>query len=356
MKFNKILILLRKETIVLLIIFLALLLRTVGLGNHPKGLHADEASFLINSVSIMESGRDEDSNLFPAYFKSLMDEKPALYSYLQIPFFAIFGTTIFASRLPSVLMGLVSLYLTYYLVMKVSKDMNLAIIFLVILTISPWHIMNSRSTQEVIMSFMFSLLSMFCFLKLVSKKKETKIGNRKKYLYYSGFFIFTVFAMYSYHSAKVTLPLFFTTIILYRFFKHKQEGLKEWRDSLVLILLTCIPIIVTLSGATTRFNTIGLFSDDLPKAQVYEFITKTNIKVPILVLRFLYNKPFFYLRYFLDLYFRHFSFDYFFTEGGMSGRYKVPGCGIFHLVELPLIILGLYTIAKDTRHKGLKYL
>ena len=90
----------RNNTLLILILVVAFLLRFVHLETVPRGLHADEASFLINTVSIMETGKDEDGHTLPLILESIKDSKPALYSYLQIPFVAVFGPSDFSSRLP----------------------------------------------------------------------------------------------------------------------------------------------------------------------------------------------------------------------------------------------------------------
>lgn len=182
----------------ILILIFAFVLRIVLLGQVPKGLHADEASFLLNSLSIKETLKDEDGRLMPLFLESLTDPKPALYSYLQIPFISVLGNTTFASRLPSAIMGVLSIYLAFKIFESLG-DRKYALLTAFLISISPWHIILSRSTQEVIMSLTFSLLSIWIFIKVIQSKK----------LKISQFGILTLsclLAMYSYHSAKIFLP------------------------------------------------------------------------------------------------------------------------------------------------------
>ena len=49
-----------KNCLIILILVVALFFRLIDLNNSPSGLHADEASFLLNAKAILSTGMDED--------------------------------------------------------------------------------------------------------------------------------------------------------------------------------------------------------------------------------------------------------------------------------------------------------
>src|SRR5579859_5044425 len=103
----------KKWVIILLILLVATFLRIYNLSSNPPGLTPDEASLGYNAYSILKTGRDEYGTLLPVIFKSFGDYKPGLYVYLAIPSVATFGLNEFAVRLPSVIGGVMTVYLVY---------------------------------------------------------------------------------------------------------------------------------------------------------------------------------------------------------------------------------------------------
>ena len=293
------------------ILLIALALRLYRLGEVPWGLHADEASFVINTVSIMETLRDEDGRLLPIYLHSIKDPKPSLFSYLQIPGFLIFGPTAAASRLPSAVMGVVSIYLTYLLVQEVTTNRRWALLTASVLVISPWHIMNSRSTQEVIMSYTFSLGALLAFASLY---QEVFIARRSFILRQHGsrlllFSLLAFLAMYSYHSAKIFLLLIVGLVLAVTIFNKLEK--KHLKHSLLFLAAVVIPFVLTASSAVVRFEAVGILNDDLPIALIHDYTSRVTGKTPGFLIRVFFNKPVFYTRHFLQQYLDHFSGSFF---------------------------------------------
>jgi len=331
----------------LLILLIAFALRTINLGAIPKGLQSDEASFLINSVSIMETAKDEDDKFLPLYLSSLIDSKPALYSYLQIPFIKVSGATTAASRFPSALIGTFSILLFYKLVLLIFKNQRIALVSALMLAVSPWHIMNSRATQEVILSFALILANLIAGHNLFYKKLS------KKYLLL--FLLTAVLAMYIYHAAKVVLVLFWLGLSFLAFFEKRKTKLEK-KSLLKLAIIILFSFLITAQAALTRFSAIGLINDDLPKALIFDYATNSTGSTPLLVIRAFYNKPIMYFKYFLETYLAHFDLNYLFTSGGATRRFSVPLHGLFYMFELLLIPLGIFSLLKKHSKQLLPWL
>lgn len=291
-------------------------MRLFDLEHHPAGLHSDEASFLANSQILKETGSDEDGRPHPFFLQSLIDPKPALYSYLQIPFITLFPyQQTAASRIPGALFGIGSLIFSYLIIKKLTHNQKLALIFLALLSLSPWHINISRATQEVIMSFFFTTWNLFLFFDLINIEEKILLKKRNRFFSLFIFFLTSLLAMYSYHSAKVFLPSF---IVGYLFFNYKQ--IKQNKKIYLLLSLTFISffLMTFFSNTLTRFNTIGFLANPQIKIDVtYQSMAATG-QLPFILIRLLYNKVTAQILFFLQNYFSYFTGEFLFFFSSTS--------------------------------------
>ncbi len=277
--------------VILLLVVLAGWLRLYKLGQLPAGLHNDEASFLVNSHSLYKTGSDEDGRSFPLFLNSYIDPKPALFSYLQMPFLMVFGQTVFASRLPSALFGLCSLILASSYVWLLTKNKKLSLLILFLLTISPWHIMISRATQEVIASHFFLILSLLSLLRF--NQFFWKNHRFKKVSWGLMSLVAGYLSTHFYHSAKILWPLLFVgqqalmTIVQFRsknrlFWKRliKQICL----SSIIVVAITVGPIFL-FPQTLDRFNDLSLFNQSDVQLVLDEQIRIIGHDAPVIITR-----------------------------------------------------------------------
>lgn len=326
------------QAVLTFLLILALSLRIFNLGNVPHGLHADEASYMLNAILIGDTLRDEDNRLLPFSLNSLTDPKPALYAYMQIPFIKLLGPSIAASRLPSVFAGIISIYLAWFLARQLGGT-KLAMGIALFLTVSPWHIMISRSTQEVITSFCFSLASWSMGIKFYH-------AQRRKYL--AGFFLFSMLAMYMYHATKIILPAFCLMLLIGVWLRNRQR----FRLLLKLCVIVCLAFFISLKllPSSNRFEAINVFDAPQPLADITQQIYAATEILPEWLLRVWYNKPHFFMRSIIATYFEHLSPTFLFVEWLEPRRYQVPFHGLLYIVDFPFLLLGLYTaISKRKR-------
>ncbi len=104
-----------KNLLIIFILILAFFLRVPFLDRFPAGLNADEAAIGYNDYSLIKTGLDEHGTSWPLVFRSFDDYKPAGYFYLALPFVATMGLSVWAVRLPSALLGVISIYFIYLL-------------------------------------------------------------------------------------------------------------------------------------------------------------------------------------------------------------------------------------------------
>lgn len=90
----------------LFLLVIGLFLRLWMFGEIPPGLNRDEASIGYTAWSILKTGRDEYGNFLPLSLRSFGDWKLPGYTYITIPFIAIFDLKDWVVRLPSALAGI----------------------------------------------------------------------------------------------------------------------------------------------------------------------------------------------------------------------------------------------------------
>ena len=109
---------LKKNSLFLLIVVLAIGLRFVVIGKVPPALNWDEISHGYNAYSLLKTGKDEWGVTLPTIFRAYGDYKLPVYIYLTAVSELIFGLNIFSVRLPSILAGVMTVVFTYLLAKK----------------------------------------------------------------------------------------------------------------------------------------------------------------------------------------------------------------------------------------------
>ncbi len=159
----------------IIIVLLAALLRFYQLDTNPPSLTWDEAAWGYNAYSLGVSGTDEFWKFLPLdYIESFGDFKPPVYAYLGILLVKIFGLTEFAVRFPSAFFGVLTVIMTYFLVLRIFSDSKnkykYALIAMSILAISPWHILLSRAAFEANVASFFIISGIYAFLHGIQEK------------------------------------------------------------------------------------------------------------------------------------------------------------------------------------------
>lgn len=327
----------KTKKILLLIIIIAAFLRLPFLDQFPAGLNADEAAIGYNAWSLIQTGKDEHSVSWPLVFRSFDDYKPPLYFYLVLPFVKLLGLNIWAVRLPSALLGVLSVYLTYLLSKELFKSQRIGLLSALILAVSPWHLQFSRGGWEVNAASSLILLGVFLF---------TRSRTNPKLLLFAA--ISLVLSMYTYHSARLIAPLLsFLLLIIYHRELIQKRNLKFIVTSLLIATLFCLPLfnqMLSKSGQS-RFAGVSIFADEGPLWHVLEqrrlsphpesFWTKLR-----------YNRYLAYSGYYVRNYLSHFSPNFLFVQGDAIERSKTPGVGQAFLVLAPFFYFGVFLLLK----------
>ena len=104
--------------LLLAILLLGILVRVVGIGEAPRGFNQDEASAGYDAFAIAKHGIDRNGIHNPVHLIAWGSGQNAAYSWLCMPFIALFGLSVWSVRLPMALVGCVSLVIFYFLLKK----------------------------------------------------------------------------------------------------------------------------------------------------------------------------------------------------------------------------------------------
>lgn len=334
----------KKKTCFLLgIIFVvALFLRFFNLSSFPVGFHQDEASLGYNGYSLLLTGRDDNNKPWPLYIDVFGDNRPSGYHYLTILPIKFFGLNEFATRFPGALFGSLTVFVFFLLTMSIFQNKKLALLSALLIAIAPWHVVLSRASAEAIIALFFIILG-FSLIMMYLKK------GRLKYLLSGSLFL--SLSYFFYHIPRVFIPLLFLAIITFFFLVLKRETRNKrtplilsliWLFSLALILVFVVP------GGSGRYSQVNIFTsfetDFFQKQQIQEDAITGSTRF---VSRFFHNKLSNVFLIFTSNYLDYFGLNFLFTKGGLPIWYSIPRIGLIYLVELPLILIGVYYLIRD---------
>lgn len=328
----------KNKFILFLILVLAFSLRFWRIVDYPTGLNADEAAIGYNAYSLLLTGKDEFGHPWPINFQSFNDYKPGLYFYLVLPFVKILGLSEMAVRLPSVVLGTLTVFILFLLVSELFDSYLLSLISSLLLAISPWHLHFSRGGWETNAATFFIVAGIYLFL--ISLKEP-------KYFLLSA--LSFLLSMFTYHSARIISPLLVLGLIL--IYSRKIFLKKNLRPIFITIIISLIPFLILLfsmrgQAGGSRFSGVGIFADQGPYWRTNELRGQHQDPYSPFS-KIVHNK---YLEYgfrFFDNYLRHFNGDFLFISGDEIQRNRVPEMGQMYLIELPLLTLGLYFLLKN---------
>jgi len=333
------------KKILIFIIFLSLFFRLYKITLVPPSPSLDEVSLGWNAYSILETGRDEYGYHLPILLRAYDDWRPSGYVYLIIPFLKIFGLNVLAVRLPAVILGTVTVLLTYFLTRELlinskssyfsAHSKLIALIASFFLAISPWHIYISRLGHEVNLSHFFAVLGIYLFLKY---------QNVKNKFFLFGSSLCLALSFYSYQSSKIFIPF----LVLFLIFIYKNQIIGDFKSFIVAGFLGMIILIPTLKAFLTpegmaRFQGTSLLAHSSEVFQqaasrvAYDYergdylgliFDNRRVAAALTILR---------------AYFSHFDPSWLFFNSGRE-PHKIPNFGVFPLWFVPLFLAGIYQL------------
>ncbi len=341
--------LINKYKFLLVILFLAAFLRLYKLGEVPVGPNWDEAALGYNAYSILKTGKDEYGTLLPLSLRSYDDYKPPLYMYLTVPSVGLFGLSLWSTRLPAAINGIVAVLGTFFLVEELitysdvfKKYKFLPYISALLLALSPWHLQFSRMAFEANIGVTLNIWAIVFCLRGLKRKSFLALAT-----------ICFGLILYAYHSQRIFAPL----LVLVFSIVFRNELFKD-RKAIILAciagLLTVAPLIpvffnpttlTRLRGTSSVSDTTGLLRDNVKK------LDRDNQNRDLLG-KLIDNRRLVYATTILNGYLSHYSLKWLFLEGD-NARHHAPGMGLLYQIELPFLLIGLVMVAKKGKKAGI---
>ncbi|MCJ7792946.1 MAG: glycosyltransferase family 39 protein [Candidatus Marinimicrobia bacterium] len=330
-----------------LILFVHVFFRFYQLNSVPPSPSLDEVSLGYNAFSLLTVNRDEYGTRLPILLRAYDDWRPALYVYLVMPFVKVFGLSALAVRLPSALLSLISILMTYCLVETLLGKKNLALIASFLLAISPWHLYLSRLGHEVNACLAFTLLAIYFLVKAVKEKGLSLLVVSA---------IFWALSFYTYQSQKIFGPLMLLSLgLIYR------KPLWSMKKAVIvagligfLLLFPLIRVSLTPEGMM-RFQGTSIFGQP---SELYQLAAKRmtrDYQQGDILGFFIDNRQLAMGLVVLRAYLSHFNPIWLFFNDGAE-KHKIPSLGLFYLWELPLLLVGAYQLAAGRFSRQSKYL
>ncbi|MBI5449615.1 glycosyltransferase family 39 protein [Candidatus Gottesmanbacteria bacterium] len=325
-----------------LTVVLAFFLRFYKVAQIPPSLSWDEVSIGYNAYSILKTGRDEFGRLFPLdAFVAYGDYKPVLPVYLTVPFVALFGLSELAVRLPSVVAGTLTVLLTYFLVRELFNKsphlIRLSLLASFLLAISPWHMQLSRAGFEANTALFFVVLGIWCVLK----------ARERNHLFIVAWLPF-VASIYTFNSARYFAPILGVLLIIYCW-KEVRRHTKQFVAGVIVAFVFLFPIVPYLISpqARLRFAEVNIFTDfSVVQTANHRIETDGNSWWS----KIFHNRRIGYTKSYLLHLLDHFEPSFLFIRGDGNPKFSIQDVGQLHIIELPLLIAGIYWLfVRDRR-------
>lgn len=242
--------------VVAALLLLAFGLRVALLRDAPPGFTQDEAVSLVDAWSLAQTGRDHMGTPWPlGAFEAFGDWPSPLLTYLQLPFVAVFGPVPLLGRLLTVCLGTLAVAAVYGLARTLSLPPIGAASAALVLALSPWQITMSRHAVPPALVALFWTLCLWSALRFVQADPRPAPGRGQLQLAPYVLALTAGFAIYSYPTMKMAVPLLLALAVLLALFRQGRRS--GWREALrvargwiapgVLLALLWLPFaIITL--------------------------------------------------------------------------------------------------------------
>lgn len=294
-----------KQNVLLVILVTTLLLRLFDVGSIPSSLNSDELLKAYDGASVWLTGKDHHGSWFPLFFEQSGEYSPPLYIYFSGLFSSCFGIGPVMVRLPSVLLGYVSVLFTLYFLRRISTEKT-ALVAAALVAVSPWHIFYSRIGWEAVLQVPMQLIAFLFLEKWVN-------DNAFKSLIIST----TAFALtlYAYPTERLFIPL----MLLWICMVYYKQIIQQYKQ-----VILCLGWFVIL-----MLPTINMYINHQQQMQArWQFLSVFHLTDGWLV--------------FFTQWLEHLSPMFLFITGSYFGMIG----GVALLVILPFFYLGLWTCVR----------
>ena len=224
------------------IVFVVILFITViyKFGDIPTYIGVDEAGMAYDALNLAEYGTDRYMNSYPLYLTNFGTGQSSLCAYLVALCIKLFGANIISYRLPTLLIYLMSVIVSYLLISK-AKNKKMALLFTFLIITCPWNISNARMALDCNLYAGLFMLDLY----LLNKAK-------KNYQFFIAGISIGI-TLYTYSLSWISLPIFLAVWAIYMLYIKRVK----FRQILIMgipIAIFAFPLIYFL---LLNFGVVG---------------------------------------------------------------------------------------------------
>lgn len=331
---------------IFLVLLLAVVLRLYRLDLSPKGALIDEAHFGYLAKSLLLTGKDEHGVSWPLVFKGFGDQKLPGYAYLLIPFVAVFDLSVMTIRLPSVVVGSLSVVLIYILARQIGFRHWTAWIGALLMAVSPWPFFLSRIGFESNLALFFWILGLIGLVSVLkastekSVRKKTQLQEWLPAIAAGVAFAATWYCYIAYRPVSVGVLVLVTAVSVIRQRQLLKKLAVVWLSFLIFVAPFFLPSV--REANTARLEQVGLFSDSHDATVIDEYRTFCDMQLPLPVCSLVWNKGTLAVQRVAARFVHTYSPEFLATDGEANETFlTVKNFGQFVLIIYPFIWLGL---------------
>ena len=190
---------------------------------------------------------------FARYPALSLGHHPLLLGIAEVPFYYIFGISVFSARLTIVFFSIIAI-IAWFLLVRSIYDETISFCSSLLLATNPFIVKMSQIVMPEMLALALIILGTYLFLRF----SET---NNKKYIFFSA--IVLLLSVYSKH-----ISIFiFIVLILYLFIKKgprnifneiKKEPRKLFKKELIIICIITAFLIVPLIPITMKYSSANM--------------------------------------------------------------------------------------------------
>ncbi|MEK7580983.1 MAG: glycosyltransferase family 39 protein [Patescibacteria group bacterium] len=325
---------------IILILLLGSLLRLIDLGGIPSGFQYDEIQSAYNGFLISKHLKNIQGEFLPTDIDYFRDFRPAFNAYLSSVTVKLLGNHETSGRLPSALLGIITILLVYLLTLKFFQKKQIAILAALLIAISPYHVIFSRSSSDSIIDVTLSIFAILISLKYLGK------GDKKLLPL---ILVTWIFSFYTYQTGRIMIPILSSVIIIIDWLKTKSFSKSKWLIfTLIIFLIFPLGYSIATKKGSSRFNQVSVFANPEIQRSLNQIITESGVVgINPTIVRVFNNKLISYSMQASQNYLYFFSPEnMLFDKNVKPLRYKIPQVGLITITEYLGLLAACYFFIK----------
>ena len=306
--------------VLVVLVGIALILRTPLFSTVPASPYWEETILGVDANALAQTGKDHHGTAWPILaLESFGDWKPAGYVYAVVPFVKVFGLELWVIRLPSLLAGLAIVGAVAVLGKRLGVPWWAGAL---IVAVAPWAIHFSRAAWEAHLAIALIAWAVIFALNSFQPKKIAIIPALASTLFFTA-------AWYTYHSARIVVPLLGLGVLVY-LFSTLTESARGSRESSLHSIQNYLKrswLTVVLCCAVLVLGTMPIWLSGDTNALTH---------------RLIYHRYVLWSSELMTAYLDHFSPTFLFLTGEENIRHTTGFFGLFYPFEVIFLLVGIY--------------